>query len=130
MPPFTLHSHRDLCQPAVRHRHFLRHRAALRLSLRLVEAVLAAMAGQGGGRSEPDLGAAARQRRPRGRGLAAAATHAEKGRPLVLLALPLAGPTPPTLLRSGGARGGPGGWCGGRAPRDPGALLPGHGLLP
>lgn len=92
---------RNLRQPAVGHRDVLRHRPPLRVALRLLEALLAAMAGQGGRRAEPDVGAAARDRRVgRGRGAVAfTPAAAEEGGPLLFLALPFAGAagTPPLL---------------------------------
>lgn len=95
-----LPSCRDLRQSAVRHRHLLRRRPPLRLALRLLEALLVAMAGQGRRRPEPDVRTASRERRHRGPGrrLAVAASDAAEGRPLVLVALPVLGPAPPPLL--------------------------------
>lgn len=122
-PPFTspfLLLCRDLCQSAVGHRDILRHRPPLRLPLRLLEALLAAMAGQGGRWPEPDIGVAARKRRrrkprrPRGV-VALTPAAAEEGRPLLILALPdsgPAGPASPTFLRPGGAGEGGGRRCG------------------
>lgn len=135
LPPL---SYRDLCQSPVGHRDVLWHRPSLSLPLRLLEALLAAMAGQGGRRPEPDIGAAARKRRrrkPRGRrpGGALAPAAAEEGGHLLVLALPHpgpAGPAPPPFLWFGGAGEGGGRGCGWGAKWDPGALLPGHGLLP
>lgn len=100
-PSFCSSLCRNLRQPAVGHRDVLRHRPPLRVPLRLLEALLAAMAGQGGRRAEPDVGAAARDRRVgRGRGAVAfTPAVAEEGGPLLFLALPLAGAagTPPLL---------------------------------
>lgn len=124
---------RNLRQPAVGHCDILRYCPPLRLPLCLLEALLAAMAGQGGWGAQPDVGAAARNRRagrsPRAVPFTPAA--AEEGGPVLVLALPLAGTagTPP-LLWPGGARergGRRGGW---RAKRNPRALIPGYGLLP
>ncbi|KAA8585466.1 hypothetical protein FQN60_004160 [Etheostoma spectabile] len=97
---------RDLCQSAVGHCDILRHRPPLRLPLRLLEALLAAMEGQGGRRPEPDIGVATRKRRcwkpRRHRGLVTLTPlAAEEGGPLLVLALPLPGPAgsaPPPFL--------------------------------
>lgn len=129
---------RDLCQSAVSHRDILRHRPPLRVPLRLLEALLAAMAGQGGWRPEPDVGVAARKRRRRkprrSRGIVALTpAAAEEGGPFLVLALPNSGPAgtaSPPFLRPGWAGEGGGRSCGRGATWDPGALLPGYGLLP
>lgn len=96
------------------------------------------MEGQRGRRPEPDLGAAAWKRRrgkPRGhRGLLTpTAPAAEEGGTLLVLALPLAGTAgtaPSPFLRPGGVGEGGGGRRGRGATGVPGAVLPGHGLLP
>lgn len=126
---------RDLCQSAVRHRDILWHRPPLRLPLCLMEALLAAMAGQGGRRPEPDIGVAARKRRRRKprwhwRLVPPTAAAAEEGGPVLVLTLPLLGPAPSPLLWPGGAGEGGSRGCGWGTARDPGALLPGYGLLP
>lgn len=124
---------RDFCQSAVGHRDILRHRPPLRLPLCFLEALLAAMAGQGGRRLEPYVRVAARERRggrPRRRVIAITPADAEEGGPLLVLSLPLPGSASPPLLRPGGAGEGGGRRCGWRTTGDPGALLPGYGLLP
>lgn len=96
--------HRYLRQPAVGHRDILRHRPPLRLPLRLLEALLAAVARQGGRGDKPDVGFVARNRRNReprrSRGVVSLTpAAAEEGWPIVILALPLPGPAgPPPLL--------------------------------
>lgn len=129
---------RDLCQSAVGHCDILRHRPPLRLPFRLLEALLATMAGQGGRRSEPDIGVASWNRRCRKpcscRGLVTLTPAAAEERgPLLVLALSHpwpAGPAPPPFLWPSGAGEGWGRRRGWRAKWDPGALLPGHGHLP
>lgn len=130
---------RDIRQPPLRHRDVLRHRAPLRLTLRLLEALLVAMERQRGRRPQPDSrappwrGGASRGRR---RLLPPPPFIAEERHALLVLSLSVPGPgrpTPPTLLRpdgGGGRRGHDGGWGRGRASGNAGALLPGHGLLP
>lgn len=137
-PRLPLVPRRDLCQSAVGHRDILWHRPPLRLPLCLLEALLAAMAGQGGRRPEPDIGAAARKRRRRKprrhrRVVALTPAAAEEGGPLLILALPLpgpSGPAPPPFLWPGGAGEGRGRRCDRGTTRNPGALVPGYGLLP
>lgn len=96
------------------------------------------MAGQGGRRSEPDIGVASWNRRCRKpcscRGLVTLTPAAAEERgPLLVLALSHpwpAGPAPPPFLWPSGAGEGWGWRRGWRAKWDPGALLPGHGHLP